>query len=86
MGSSGWDTAAEVSDTLSAHALAGLFASEGVPARIQSDTELLGVVRRCRILVPARLINRAKCVLWQSRFTEEELASIAAGTAPEEPP
>jgi hypothetical protein len=86
MGSSEWDTAAIVSDTLSAHALLGLLESEGVPARLQADTALLGVVRQCRILVPARQLHRARCVLWQSRFTEEELASLATATPPEDAP
>jgi len=86
MSSSGWDTAAVVSDTLSAHALLGRLATEGVPARLLSDTALLGAVRQCRILVPSRLVGRAKCVLWQSRFTEEELASLATGAPPEDAP
>jgi len=84
MDSSEWEIAAVVSDTLSAHALLGLLASEGLPVRLQADTALLGVVRQCRILVPARLLNRARCVLWQSRFTEEELASLATAAPPED--
>jgi hypothetical protein len=79
MSSSGWDTAAVVSDTLSAQALIGRLHSEGVPARLEADTALLGAVRQCRILVPARMLHRAKYVLWQSSFTEEELASLAIG-------
>jgi hypothetical protein len=86
MGSEGWDTAAVVSDTLSAQALMGRLASEGVPARLQADTALLGVARQCRILVPSRLLHRAKYVLWQTHFTEEELASLATGELSGESP
>ncbi|HTX06702.1 MAG TPA: hypothetical protein VMD06_12835 [Steroidobacteraceae bacterium] len=75
-----WDVAAVVADTLSAEALIGLFASEGVPARLQSDTALLGAARQCRILVPRDMIQRARCVLWQTRFSDEELAMLAEQT------
>jgi hypothetical protein len=78
-GSGRWDVAAVVADTLSAQALIGLFASEGVPARLLSDTALLGAARQCRILVPQDMIGRARCVLWQARFSDEELAQLAVG-------
>ncbi len=71
--------AAVVADTLSAQALIGLFASEGVPARLQSDTALLGAARQCRILVPQDMIGRARYVLWQARFSDEELSQLALG-------
>jgi hypothetical protein len=86
MGSRGWETAAVVSDTLSAQALIGRLASEGVPARLQSDTALLGAARQCRILVPAGLLHRAKYVLWETQFTEEELAFLATGELSGESP
>jgi len=74
-----WEIAAVVADTLSAEALVGLFASEGVPARLVTDSELLGAARQCRILVPSAMIQRARCVLWQTRFSDEELAALAVG-------
>jgi hypothetical protein len=79
-----WETAAVVADTLSAQALVGLFASEGVPARLVTDSELLGAARQCRILVPGPMIHRARCVLWQTRFSDEELAALAVGEAADE--
>ncbi len=75
-----WDVAAVVADTLSAQALLGLFASEGVPARMQSDSALLGAARQCRILVPSDMIQRARLLLWQTRFSDEELAALAEET------
>jgi hypothetical protein len=85
MSSNGWDTAVIVSDTISAHAVLGRLSSEGVAARVQCDTALLGAARQCRILVPAALLRRAKYILWQSSFTDEELAHLAtAGDAPSE--
>ena len=79
--SGAWEIAAAVADTVSAQALMGLLASEGVPARMQSDTALLGAVRQCRILVPRDMIGRARWVLWQTRFSDEELAALAVGEA-----
>jgi hypothetical protein len=75
-----WEEAAVVADTLSAEALIGLLVSEGVTARLQSDTALLGAARQCRILVPRDMIQRARCVLWQTRFSDEELAALAEET------
>jgi len=74
-----WDTATVVADALSAHAVLGRLLSEGVPARLQTDTALLGVVRQCRILVPRHLLHRARCVLWLTCFSDEELAALALG-------
>jgi hypothetical protein len=77
MSSNGWDTVVVVCDTISAHALLGRLASEGVTARLECDTALLGAARQCRILVPAESVRLAKCVLWQSSFSEQELANLA---------
>ncbi len=77
MVSSGWDTAVVVCDTISAHAVLGRLRSEGIVARIECDTALLGAARQCRILVPTVLLRRAKCALWESSFTDEELAHLA---------
>ncbi len=80
MSRSSWETAAVFSDDLSAHALLGRFAAEGVPARLAADSALLGVARPCRSLVPRRLLHRARWVLSQSSFTPEELESLATAS------
>jgi len=82
----GWHIAAVVSDTLSAQALMGRLATEGLTARLQADTALLGVVRECRILVRDADIARARVLLWQSRFSDEELASLAVGDGSSDAP
>jgi hypothetical protein len=74
-----WEIIAVVADILSAQALVGLLASEGIRARVQADSELLGAARRCHVLVPRKVIDRARCLLWQTRFSDEELAALAMG-------
>jgi len=83
MSRSSWETAAVCSDELSAQALLGRFAAEGVPARLEADSALLGASRSCRILVPARLLHRARWVLSQSSFTAEELEALATASSGE---
>ncbi|HTT03517.1 MAG TPA: hypothetical protein VMG11_15665 [Steroidobacteraceae bacterium] len=80
-----WETAAVVADTLSAQALLGRLASEGITARLQTDTALLGAVRQCAIQVPRELIQRARYVLWGTQFSDEELAALATGEGGEDP-
>jgi len=76
-----WKPVAVVLDTLSANAIAERLQLEGIPARIQSDSSLLGAARQCRVLVQADDLRRAGAVLSESGFTEEELARLATGEA-----
>ena len=75
----GWRRLMTVPDVVSAQALAERLDSEGVPARIETDSSLLGTARRCDILVPAELIHRAEWLLSSGRFPEEELTYLATG-------
>ncbi len=86
MDSEDWEIVAVVADTLSAEALVGLLASEGIRARVQADSELLGAARRCHILAPCKVIDRARYLLWQTRFSDEDLAELAMGGAASEAP
>ena len=81
MSNSQWKPVAVVLDTLSANAIAERLQLEGIPARIQSDSSLLGAARQCRVLVQADDLRRAGAVLSESGFTEEELARLATGEA-----
>ena len=79
MSDSQWQPVVVVLDTLSANAIAERLQLEGIPARIQSDTSLLGVARQCRVLVQAHDLNRARSALASGAFTDEELARLATG-------
>ena len=74
-----WTTVAVVSDTLSAQAVCERLMTDGVEARVQSDTALLGTARSCRIQVPAEAERKAKRVLAEAQFTDAELEKLATG-------
>jgi hypothetical protein len=76
-----WKPVAVVLDTLSANAIAQRLQLEGIAARIQSDTSLLGAARQCRVLVQAEDLRRAEAALSSSGFTDEELTRLATGEA-----
>jgi hypothetical protein len=76
-----WQPVVVVLDTLSANAIAERLRLEGIPARIDSDTSLLGAARQCRVLVQAENLRRASSVLSEGGFTEDELARLATGEA-----
>lgn len=79
MSDSSWRLLMTVLDVLSAQALVERLISEGVPARLRSDSSLLGTARRCEILVPERLLQRAEWLLSSGQFSDDELASLAIG-------
>ncbi|MGH8149003.1 MAG: hypothetical protein ACRETB_03355 [Steroidobacteraceae bacterium] len=80
-----WEVVAVAADTVSAGVLMGRLAAEGVRARMDADTAILGEARQCRIEVPPEAVRKARFVLWETQFSEEELASLALGEDGEPP-
>ena len=74
-----WQAIASLSDVPSAHILAQRLIFEGVPARVTSDAQLLGEGRNCEVQVPTTLAHRARWLLAESQFTDEELNYFATG-------
>jgi len=77
----GWKEFATYSDAASAEILAGLLRSEGVPVEIAGDEPIPGLAGGFRVLVPADLLHRARLVVSNAAFTDEELTSFATGEA-----
>jgi hypothetical protein len=75
--SESWQEFAAYSDAASAEVAAGLLRSEGVPVNVLSDEPMLGLIRGFRLMVPAELIHRARWVVSNAAFTDEELAFFA---------
>lgn len=73
-----WRAIASLSDVPSAHILAQRLIFEGVPARVMSDAHL-GECRNCEVQVPGTLAHRARWLLAESQFTDDELNYFATG-------
>ncbi len=82
MSDSQWQPVVIVLDTLSANAIAERLQLEGIPARVESDTSLLGAARQCSVLVERANLHRARWMLASGGFTDEELTYLATGELP----
>jgi len=68
-----------VADTISAAAMVARLEGEGVPARIERGTQLLGEGQLCSIVVPSQYQDQATAILADGRFSEDELVFLATG-------
>ena len=71
-----WQEFAVYSDAASAEVAAGLLRSEGVPVNVASDEPMPGLIQGFRLMVPAEMMHRARWVVSNAAFTDEELAFI----------
>lgn len=62
-----------------AQVIAGLLRGQGVECRIDSGSSLLGEAQLCAIMVEAAALRRAKAVLADATFTDQELDFLATG-------
>jgi hypothetical protein len=53
--------------------------AQGVTCHVVPDSTLLGQALPCRVMVDSALAHRAKWVLSQGQFTDEELTFLATG-------
>ena len=74
-----WVCVLSVTDTVSATAMVTRLESEGVPAKIEKGTQILGEGQLCAIVVPRQFERQASSILADGRFTEDELAFLATG-------
>ena len=74
-----WVCVVSVADTISAAAVVTRLQGEGVPARVEKGTQILGEGQLCAIVVPRHLERQAKSVLADGQFTDDELAFLATG-------
>jgi hypothetical protein len=77
---SAWEVVASFSDATSAKAMVVMFRAEGVPAHVVSDTVILGEARPCEVRVPKAMVQRARWLLSQPKFTDAELTFLATGS------
>jgi hypothetical protein len=72
-----WQEFAAYSDAASAEVAAGLLRSEGVPVNVVSDELMPGLIQGFRLMVPAEMLHRARWVVSNAAFADEELAFFA---------
>lgn len=74
-----WKEFAVYADSVSAQVAATLLTTEGVPTKIVSDEPVPGVINSVRIMVPLDMVHRARWIVSNASFTDEELAYFATG-------
>jgi hypothetical protein len=74
-----WHVLTTAPDLPSAHALVESLMAQGIASHVVPDSTLLGQALPCRVVVDATLAHRAKWVMSQSQFTDEELTFLATG-------
>ena len=74
-----WQFLTSAPNLVIAHTLVDFLHSGGVPCQIVSGPALLGECQDCHIIVKASLLHRAKWLLAQGSFTDEELTYLATG-------
>ena len=72
-----WQEFAAYADAASAEVAAGLLRSEGVPVNVASDEPMPGLIQGFRLMVPPEMLHRARWVVSNAAFTDEELAFFA---------
>src|SRR3984893_8206679 len=82
MSESEWRLLATLTDLPSAQSLAEVLASEGVSVRVNSDAGVLGQAAPAEIYVSASQLHRAKWLLAQGEFSDEELATLSGAGPP----
>lgn len=75
-----WQTIAVLESDAAAQILLGLLQSEGVTARIKSDTPVPGLGLSFRVQVPPEVEQHARAILLNARVSDDELTTLAINT------
>jgi hypothetical protein len=80
-----WQEFAMYSDAASAEVVAGLLRSESVQVRVAADEPVPGLTKGFRVMVPADMLGKARWVVAQAQFSDEELAQAALAEPGDDP-
>lgn len=75
-----WHVLTTAPDLPSAHALVEVLVAQGISSHVVPDSTLLGQALPCRVLVDSALAHRARSILSQAQFSDDELTFLATGT------
>ena len=81
MNDDSWCFLADAPDAPSANALLADLMSNGVAARIVADSVLLGEARPCKVFVRASQVHRARWLVSDPSFSDEELTCLATDSS-----
>lgn len=79
-----WVLLQACTDPMAAQVLVGMLQADGIPARVNSFAPIPGLESNPEVQVPRPWLARAQRSLVAQRPTEEELAELAAQSAPPE--
>ena len=82
--SDNWEELLTIEHEATAQALAELLRREGVPARVEVQSPIPGLVENVRLVVPENLAHRARWLLNSPKLSDRELAYMATGKLPPE--
>jgi hypothetical protein len=74
-----WKLLTTVTDHPTALSLAEVLSREGILVRLVSEASVLGQAATTRIFVEASRLYRARTLISQQSFTDEELTQLATG-------
>jgi len=74
-----WQVLTTAPNPPAAQALADSLLAHGVATRVVTESSLMGEALPCRVMVDAALLHRAKWLMAQGQFTDDELAFLATG-------
>ena len=79
-----WEELLTFEHEASAETLAELLRREGVPAIVEVQSPVPGLVESVRLVVPGNLAHRARWLLNSPKLSDRELAYMATGKLPPE--
>jgi hypothetical protein len=74
-----WQLFTTISDVPSAQVFAEALQADSIRVRLVSDANVLGQAAPCRVYVDAAHMHRARWVLAQRNFSDEELTWLSTG-------
>jgi|GEM_PF-1443962 len=76
----GWERFREYPGSSEAQAEAEFLEQNAVPAKVEIDEPVPGLVKAAYVLVPSKLLHRAQWIMAQQQsWTEQELTNLATG-------
>jgi hypothetical protein len=77
-----WSSVGDYDECVSAEAIRGVLAADGLPCYIQSNAHVPGLGSAFSVRVPAALVERARALLAHEAISDSELTELALREPP----